>query len=196
MEALHTRSRPLIGDPASQHHSAVSQWEYLKKMVKITHEKGGQLPAEDVNSLLLEFLSGLRHPDFSSMRGSDGKSSRSIDSRMKTSDDELEFQRLLLTAVGNLFSRAGNSVQKETWIAVVKMLRSMLESVVSARLTEDAASSRFYAAVLRCAHLVLSDSKGLVDEHIPGLVGAFRAFFTYGLSNSSLVNRGGQVTDR
>ncbi|KAL3684955.1 hypothetical protein R1sor_002977 [Riccia sorocarpa] len=194
------------GDPSSapkHHYPATHSCENLKTIVQITHEHGGQMAAEEANALLRQLLPLIRFPDLSgtsyskgmSGRWTEGASSRSIDSRTKVTEDDMEAQKLVLTAVGNLFSRSGNNVQKETWIAVVKMLRFMLEAIVSGKVIEDSVASRFYAAVLRCAHLVLSDNKGSVEEHIPSLVGGLRAFFTYGLSStSSLVNKGGQVT--
>ncbi|BBM97676.1 HEAT repeat-containing protein 6 [Marchantia polymorpha subsp. ruderalis] len=185
------------------HQAMKTEWELMKTLVQVTHEYGGQISAEETSSVLGVLLRSVKQPEFSVTNQSkvilrswsEGSSARGVEFKAKVGDDEIEYQRLVFTAIGNLFARAGNTVQKDTWIVVVKMLRIMLESIVSTNLIEDAASSRCYAAVLRCAHLVLSDCKSSLEEHISGLVGALRVFFTYGLSNSGSTlnsNKGGQ----
>jgi hypothetical protein len=42
---------------------------------------------------------------------------------------------------------------------------------------------RCYAALLRCVHLLISDPKGSLEEHVAGYVMGLRMFFVYGLTN-------------
>eukprot|EP00232_Nephroselmis_pyriformis_P016631 CAMPEP_0182877436 /NCGR_PEP_ID=MMETSP0034_2-20130328/14757_1 /TAXON_ID=156128 /ORGANISM="Nephroselmis pyriformis, Strain CCMP717" /LENGTH=58 /DNA_ID=CAMNT_0025010275 /DNA_START=1 /DNA_END=174 /DNA_ORIENTATION=+ len=50
---------------------------------------------------------------------------------------------------------------------------------VDPRLSEDAASSRYYAAVLRCLHTVVSEGRTVPSVRVPELVDNARRFLLY-----------------
>ncbi|CAM6087115.1 unnamed protein product [Calypogeia fissa] len=182
----------------------MAEWEEaLRALVQVLHENGGQMPPEEISSLLGVLLRPVvTQQDFSDIEGERmpktwvGRSQNAQGEGKTTSgQEEREYQRLVFTAIGNLFTRAGILVSIEIWAAVIKVLRITLESMVSSKLVEDAAASRSYAAVLRCVHLVLSDSKSPLGQHVSGFVGALRVFFTYGLPNfgsSQIFNKASQ----
>ncbi|KAG0593233.1 hypothetical protein M758_1G307300 [Ceratodon purpureus] len=160
--------------------------EALTALGQVLHDNGDQLPVAEV-SLLVSFLLGLINHPATALRGQhNGSGLRpSIAAWSRNFDDDMEVQRLAFVAIGNLFTRAGPVISNDTWRFTVQELRTVLERFASkGPLTEGSDASRYFSAFLRCIHLVLSDRKGSLEEHVAAYVGFLRMFFLYGLSSS------------
>ncbi|KAF8379868.1 hypothetical protein HHK36_027333 [Tetracentron sinense] len=98
-----------------------------------------------------------------------------------------EVQTIAFAMIGEAFSRVGLSVPVDMWQSTLEVLRKMMDLLASkSLLVEDNVMSRYYTSLLHCLHLVLSDPKGSLSEHVAGFVAALRMFFVYGLSNKPL----------
>jgi hypothetical protein len=159
---------------------------------QIIHDNGGQLPVEEISSLVRFLLPVVGYSKTSGWSNIDGhysiptsKMDHAVRSEAKTRicEDERELQRFSFVAIGNIFARAGSSISKDTWRMTVQCLRNKLDVLANAPLSEDSVSSRCYAALLRCVHLLISDPKGSLEEHVAGYVMGLRMFFVYGLTN-------------
>ncbi|KAK9122449.1 hypothetical protein Syun_020066 [Stephania yunnanensis] len=93
--------------------------------------------------------------------------------------------------LGELLLKLGSSMSAEIWQSALEVLRKILDALATKNLlVEDNIMSRFYASLLQCLHLILTNSKGSLSDHVAGLVAALRIFFIYGLTNhSSLASR-------
>ncbi|GAQ81235.1 hypothetical protein KFL_000750040 [Klebsormidium nitens] len=98
-------------------------------------------------------------------------------------EDPLEAQRLALVALGSLFAKAGAQLTLDHCSQALEVLGKRLDlATAPGRLMEDLASSRLYAALLRCLQLVLVHEKVSLDTRVASLVPSLRPFFTYGLT--------------
>lgn len=166
--------------------------EALQVLTHVIHENGGNMSPFEV-TLTLDFL--LRLLSYSNLEASSTawaniKKVQPAKNyfRSQNVENEIELQTLVFVALGNLFARTGSIVSRETWKSTIEALRKVMDFLASkSYLEEDNVMSRYYAAVLRCLQLVLSDSKGPVAEHVPGFVAALGMFFTYGLTCSSCI---------
>ncbi|PIA35013.1 hypothetical protein AQUCO_03700336v1 [Aquilegia coerulea] len=95
-----------------------------------------------------------------------------------------EYQILSFTMISDTLSRlGGSSFSPQMWQSTLELLRKVTDSLVSnSFLVEDTVMSRFYTSLLHCLHLVLSDPKGSLSEHVAGFVAALRMFFAYGVT--------------
>ncbi|KAG0447750.1 hypothetical protein HPP92_028198 [Vanilla planifolia] len=93
-----------------------------------------------------------------------------------------EMQIIALSLLGDALSKIGASICENLWGAVVGVLRKVMDFLALKNLViVDSAMSRFYTALLHCLHLILSDPKGSLSEHVAGFVTTLQIFFTYGL---------------
>uniref|UniRef100_A0A7I4FN34 DUF4042 domain-containing protein n=1 Tax=Physcomitrium patens TaxID=3218 RepID=A0A7I4FN34_PHYPA len=162
--------------------------EALTALGQVLHDNADQLPVDEVSSLVLFLLGLVTHPA-TSLRGQhNGSGSRAIASGWSRNvDDDMEVQRLAFVAIGNVYTRAEPVISNETWKLTVQELRIVTERFASkGPLTEGYDSSRYFGALLRCVHLVLSERKGSLEEHVASYVGFLRMFFLYGLSSSQI----------
>ncbi|XP_068634816.1 uncharacterized protein [Aristolochia californica] len=98
-----------------------------------------------------------------------------------------EIQTVAFVIIGDIFSRSGSSVALDVWQATLEVIRKVMDVLASKNLLEeDYIMSRFYSSLLNCLHLVLSDPKGPLADHIAGLVASLQKFFMYGLTNKSV----------
>lgn len=163
--------------------------EALQVLTHVIHENGGNMSPVEVTFTLDFLLRLLSCSDLEALSTSwaDIKKVQPAKNYFRSQDveNEIEVQTLVFVALGNLFARAGSVVSRETWKSTIEALRKVMDFLASkSHLEEDNALSRYYAAVLRCLQLVLSDPKGPVAEHVPGFVAALGMFFTYGLMSS------------
>ncbi|KAH9774783.1 DUF4042 domain-containing protein [Citrus sinensis] len=96
-----------------------------------------------------------------------------------------EVQALSITMLGEAFSRAGSSLPVDIWQSTIEVLRKVIDVIASKSvLGEDSIlSSRFYSSLLNCLHVVLTDPKISLSDHVSGFVTALRLFFVYGLTS-------------
>lgn len=166
--------------------------EALQVLTHVIHENGGNMSPSDV-TFTLDFLLCIlsyRNLEVSSTSWENIKKVQPAKNYFKSQnvENEIELQTLVFVAISNLFARAGSVVSRETWKLTIEALRKVMDFLASkCHLEEDNVMSRYYAAVLHCLQLVLSDSKGPVAEHVPGFVAALGMFFTYGLIYSSCI---------
>lgn len=161
--------------------------EALQVLRHIIHENGGNMSLQDVDltvNFILQLIS-CHKLNTSPISCMSSKTTKTAKNRSQILDDENEIQILAFVALGNIFACAGSAVSKDTWKATVEALRKVMDFTASkSELEVNKAMSRYYSAYLHCLQLVLSDPKGSLAEHIPGLVAGLRMFFTYGLMSN------------
>ncbi|XP_077233476.1 ARM repeat superfamily protein isoform X2 [Tasmannia lanceolata] len=111
-----------------------------------------------------------------------------IGTKIPKCNDLWEVQTIAFSMIGDAFSRNGSNISVNMWQSMLEVLRKVIDGLVSrSLLVEDYVMSRFYNSLLHCLHLVLSDPKGSLSEHVAGFVASLQMFFTYGITNKSLV---------
>ncbi|CAN1779468.1 HEAT repeat-containing protein 6 [Linum perenne] len=83
------------------------------------------------------------------------------------------------------FTKSGPSFPANIWQSATEVTRKVMDTLVSQGfLVEGGPTSRFYAALLGCLHLLLTNAKGSQNDHVPAFVATLRMFFTYGIPQS------------
>ncbi|OAY78821.1 HEAT repeat-containing protein 6 [Ananas comosus] len=99
-----------------------------------------------------------------------------------------EMQTLALSMVGDILSWTDSSLSANLWQSIVEVLRKVMDFLASKNLfIENNGMSRFYATLLHCLHLVLSEPKGSLSGHVAGFVATLQMFFMYGLPSRSSI---------
>ncbi|XP_020114752.1 HEAT repeat-containing protein 6 isoform X1 [Ananas comosus] len=99
-----------------------------------------------------------------------------------------EMQTLALSMVGDILSWTDSSLSANLWQSIVEVLRKVMDFLASKNLfIENNDMSRFYATLLHCLHLVLSEPKGSLSGHVAGFVATLQMFFMYGLPSRSSI---------
>ncbi len=102
---------------------------------QIIHDNGGQLPVDEISSLVRFLLPVVGYSKNSGWSNIDGhysiptsKMDHAIWSEAKTRicEDERELQRFSFVAIGNIFARAGSSISKDTWRMTVQVYYAWL----------------------------------------------------------------------
>nr|XP_043638828.1 HEAT repeat-containing protein 6 isoform X2 [Erigeron canadensis] len=97
-----------------------------------------------------------------------------------------EIQTTAFTMISEIFSRVGSSVPVDHWQSTIDALRNIIDVLASkGLLVESNVMDRFYTSLLHCLHLVLTNAKGTLQDHVAGFVAALRMFFGYGLNSKS-----------
>lgn len=98
-----------------------------------------------------------------------------------------EAQIIAFRMTEETLSRIGSNLPPEMWQFTVEVLRNVMDALVSkSLLVEDSVMSRFYTSLLHCLHVVLSNPRGSLSDHVAGFVASLRMFFVYGLTYSPL----------
>lgn len=98
-------------------------------------------------------------------------------------------QTTAFSMVGEAFARVGSSFLVEIWQSVVEVIRKVMDTLATKMFpVVDVTLSRFYASVLHCLHLVLTNRKGSLSDHVAAFIATLRMFLIYGLSNSSTLS--------
>lgn len=89
---------------------------------QVIHDNGGQLPVDEVSSLM-SFLVRLIADPVTPGRRQPFRSSAGSDSAVwvRHMDDDMEVQRLAYVAIGVIFSRAGPAISNTTWKSTVEV---------------------------------------------------------------------------
>lgn len=89
---------------------------------QVIHDNGGQLPVDEVSSLM-SFLLRLIADPVTPGRRQPFRSSAGSDSAVwvRHMDDDMEVQRLAYVAIGVIFSRAGPAISNTTWKSTVEV---------------------------------------------------------------------------
>ncbi|PIN24647.1 hypothetical protein CDL12_02610 [Handroanthus impetiginosus] len=102
--------------------------------------------------------------------------------------DVCEILTLVFAMIGEVYSRVHSSLPVEIWLSTIEVLRKVMDILASrSLLLEDNIIAMFYIELLQCLHLVLSEPRGYLADHVAGFVAALRIFFRYGLLDKSLV---------
>ncbi|KAL8047011.1 hypothetical protein ABFX02_08G210700 [Erythranthe guttata] len=97
-----------------------------------------------------------------------------------------EVLTVAFSTIGEVYLRAGSSLSVDISQSTIEVLRKVMDVVASQNLLlEDNIIAMFYIELLHCLHLVLTEPKGYLAEHVAGLVAALRIFLRYGLVNKS-----------
>lgn len=99
-------------------------------------------------------------------------------------DSVWEVQTTVFTMIMEIYLRVGNILPVNRWLSVVVVFRKIMD-VLAAKgfLVEDNTLAKFYNSLLNCLHLILTDPKGSLSDHVAGFVAALRLFFNYGLTH-------------
>ncbi|OVA09399.1 HEAT [Macleaya cordata] len=123
---------------------------------------------------------------FPDIRGNQRYHTADTGSKISKCENLWEVQTVAFAMIGDALTRTGSSVSVEIWQLTLEVLRKVMDALAAKNLlVEDNIMSRFYTSLLHCLHLVLSDPKGSLSEHVAGFVAALRMFFMYGLTNRS-----------
>ncbi|KAI3460726.1 hypothetical protein Pfo_017389 [Paulownia fortunei] len=99
-----------------------------------------------------------------------------------------EVLTIAFAMIGEVYSRVGSSLPVDIWQSTIEVLRKVMDIVSSkSLLPEDNIIAMFYIELLHCLHLVLTEPRGYLADHVAGFVAALRIFFRYGLVNKSHV---------
>ncbi|KAG1360788.1 putative HEAT repeat-containing protein 6 [Cocos nucifera] len=99
-----------------------------------------------------------------------------------------DMQIIAFSMIGDGLTQTRSSMPANLWQSVVEVLRKLMDFLALKNLiVENNVMSRFYTTLFNCLHLVLSEPKGSLSEHVAGFVATLQMFFMYGLpSRSSL----------
>uniref|UniRef100_J3MQE8 DUF4042 domain-containing protein n=1 Tax=Oryza brachyantha TaxID=4533 RepID=J3MQE8_ORYBR len=87
--------------------------------------------------------------------------------------------------IEDTLSKIASNLSEDLWQSVVEVLRKVMDFLTARNfIIENNIMSRFYTSFLRCLHSVLSDPKGSLSAHVPGIVANLQIFFVYGLKSS------------
>ncbi|CAI8597827.1 unnamed protein product [Vicia faba] len=94
-----------------------------------------------------------------------------------------ELQAVSFEMLGEAISRAGSSFPVDIWRSIFEVVRKTMDvMVLKTSVVEDNAMSRFYESFLSCLHLILTNAKCSVSEHVSVFVAVLQMFLNYGLS--------------
>ncbi|XP_057753732.1 uncharacterized protein LOC130973287 [Arachis stenosperma] len=119
-----------------------------------------------------------------------------IDMRLSIESSSCELQTVAFGMLSKAISRAGSSFSVDMWRSMIKVVRKTMDFLAQkSSFVEDNVMSRFYESFLSCLHLILTDSKCSVSDHVSVFVAVLQMFLTYGLcgltpSTPVLIGRG------
>ncbi|KAK2388509.1 hypothetical protein QL285_062187 [Trifolium repens] len=94
-----------------------------------------------------------------------------------------ELQTIAFEMLSEAISRAGPSFPVDIWRSMLEVVRKTMDVMaLKTPVVEDNAMSRFYESFLTCLHLILTDPKCSVSDHVSVFVAVLRMFLNYGLS--------------
>ncbi|XP_045809659.1 HEAT repeat-containing protein 6 isoform X2 [Trifolium pratense] len=94
-----------------------------------------------------------------------------------------ELQTIAFEMLSEAISRAGSSFPVDIWRSMLEVVRKTMDVMaLKTPVVEDNAMSRFYESFLSCLHLILTDPKCSVSDHVSVFVAVLRMFLNYGLS--------------
>ncbi|KAI4326769.1 hypothetical protein L6164_019306 [Bauhinia variegata] len=164
--------------------------ECLQAVRCITSFHGRYLQSGDL--LLVEFLLNIIVSSHSTCKD---QSLTETGKKLSMDSSSWELQEVAYSMLGEAISRAGSSFPIHIWRSMIEVVRKTMDSLASkSPILEGNVMSRFYESVLHCLHLILTDSKCSVSDHVSVFVAVLRMFFTYGLTSRTphtlLIDRG------
>nr|VDC75169.1 unnamed protein product [Brassica rapa] len=84
---------------------------------------------------------------------------------------------------GGAFSVSGSLFPNDVCQSTLEVLRKVMDVLASkGQLVEDRSMWRFYSCLLDCVHVVLTNIKCPVSDHVSSFIAALRMFFGFGLN--------------
>lgn len=84
---------------------------------------------------------------------------------------------------GGAFSVSGSLFPNDICQSTLEVLRKVMDVLASkGQLVEDRSMWRFYSCLLDCVHVVLTNIKCPVSDHVSSFIAALRMFFCFGLN--------------
>ncbi|XP_056859186.1 uncharacterized protein LOC130494587 isoform X1 [Raphanus sativus] len=84
---------------------------------------------------------------------------------------------------GGAFSVSGSLFPNDVGQSTLEVLRKVMDVLASkGQLVEDRSMWRFYSCLLDCVHVVLTNIKCPVSDHVSSFIAALRMFFCFGLN--------------
>ncbi|KAJ0049462.1 hypothetical protein Pint_14954 [Pistacia integerrima] len=177
--------RAVISPNATTFKPVMECLETIRRLTSVYQGKFSPLENIQLIKFLLHILECF-HPEFVDLYNSNANKSRS------TAENGNRFPRftclwedhtLAFTMLAEAFSRAGSFFPFDIWQSTIEVLRKVMDVLASKSvLVEGSILSRFYSSLLNCLHLVLTDPKGSLSDHVSGFVAALKLFFIYGLN--------------
>lgn len=133
--------------------------------------------------LLLSVISCL-HAELNNLCHSNGSNTAAVNSGAGDPkwNSLWDMQTIAFSMIRDALSQTGSSTLANLWQSVVEVLRKLMDFLASKNLIiENNVMSRFYATLFHCLHLVLSEPKGSLSEHVAGFAATLQMFFMYGL---------------
>ncbi|KAL0727009.1 hypothetical protein Bca4012_023102 [Brassica carinata] len=91
---------------------------------------------------------------------------------------------------GSAFSVSGSLFPNDVCQSTLEVLRKVMDVLASkGQLVEDRSMWRFYSCLLDCVHVVLTNIKCPVSDHVSSFVAALRMFFCFGLNGPPQFSR-------
>ncbi|XP_010251003.1 PREDICTED: HEAT repeat-containing protein 6 isoform X2 [Nelumbo nucifera] len=158
--------------------------EILRYFANAYGRKCSPLETTQLVRLLLHVVVSC-HTVLLSLAHSFGNQPQTTDNRIVLKSNNLwEVEITAFVMIADAFLRLGSSVQVDMWQSALEVLRKVMDVLPFKSIQmESNVMSRFFTSLLRCLHLVLSDPKGSLSEHVASFVAALRIFFIYGLTN-------------
>ncbi|XP_073224565.1 uncharacterized protein [Cicer arietinum] len=105
-----------------------------------------------------------------------------ISMSFSTESSSSELQTVAFELLSEAISRAGSSFPVDIWRSMLEVVRKTMDVMaLKTPVVEDRAMSRFYESLLSCLHLILTDPKCSVSDHVSVFVAVLRMFLNYGL---------------
>ncbi|KMZ71900.1 hypothetical protein ZOSMA_172G00290 [Zostera marina] len=155
----------------------------LRFFVKVYERKISSLERTRLAKLLLDIIS-LFPADLLMLSHSDSTYWNPSDVGNKNSKSHilLDIQLFTFVTISDTFTKMGSTISEDIWKYALDVMRKVMDIIAFKNsLLEGHAISRFYTVLLHCLHLVLSNPKGSISEHVAGFLAALQMFFMYGL---------------
>ncbi|CAN8276875.1 unnamed protein product [Cochlearia groenlandica] len=132
----------------------------------------------------------LLHQDFIASYGLSTQSDPALDlydnKKMPSQCTLWDAMSLAFDLFGGAFSRSDSLFPSDVCQSTLEVLRKVMDVLAfKGQLLENQSMRRFYSRLLHCVHLVLTNSKCPVSDHVSSFIAALRMFFCYGLTGPS-----------
>ncbi|XP_044485404.1 HEAT repeat-containing protein 6 isoform X2 [Mangifera indica] len=177
--------RAVISPNATKFKPVMECLETIRRVTSVYQGKFSPLESIQLIKFLLHILECF-HPEFVYLYNSNANNSRSTAETGKRFPGFTclwDVHTIAFTMLADAFSSAGSFFPFDIWHSTIEVLRKVMDVFASKSvLVEGSILSRFYLSLLHCLHLVLTDPKGSLSDHVSGFVAALKLFFVYGLN--------------
>lgn len=188
-------SKRVFSENAARIKAVMECVETVRRLVSVYHRKCSLSENVQLVKFLLRIVTCSHAELYSSLHlTGNQRYAPEIGKRIPRYNSLWEVQTIAFTMITAVFSRDGSSFPGDIWQSTIEVLRKVMDALASKSvLVEDNVMSRFYTSLLHCLHVVLTNPKGPLSDHVAGFVAALRIFFIYGLTNRTALAFPGAV---